>query len=63
MTFKLTYLFKSAGKLSFDEKVPKTSPLGCLLAHWGETHDDLHKSQMIEYCNHWWPLYVLEDQE
>ena len=43
---------KSMGNLSTDGKVPKTSPLGCLLAHWGELHADLRKSQMIEYCNH-----------
>lgn len=51
------------GNLSTDGKIPKTSPLGCLLAYWGELHDDLRKNQMTEYCNHWWSLYVLEDQE
>ena len=65
MASKLTHLFKSkrVGNLASDKKVPKTSPLGCLLAHWGEIHDDLCKSQMIEYCNHWWPFYVLEDEK
>ena len=54
----LAKLFKSktAGDISAAEKIPKTSPLECLLAHWGELHDDLRKSQIIEYCNHWWPL-------
>ena len=54
---------KSMGNLSTDGKIPKTSLLGCLLAHWSKLHDNLYKNQMIEYCNHWWPLYVLEDQE
>ena len=65
MASKMTHSFKSKsmGNLAANDKVTKTSPLGCLLAHWGDSHDDLRKSQMIEYCSQWWPLYILEDQE
>lgn len=30
---------KSAGNRTADEKLPETSPLGCLLAHWGELQE------------------------
>ena len=51
------------GNLVVNDKIPKNFPLGCLLAHWGDLYEDLPKSQMIEYCNNWWPLYTLENQE
>jgi len=42
----------------------KKSPLGCLLKHWkGVGGDLLTRKQLIEYCNHWWPMYILGDQE
>ena len=65
MATKLTRLFKSKsmGNLVLNDKILKNSPLGCLLAHWGDLYEDLPKSQMIEYCNNWWPLYILENQE
>ena len=42
----------------------KKSPLGCLLKHWKDVGSDpLTRKQLVEYCNHWWPLYILDDQE
>ena len=53
MATKLTRLFKSksVGNLAVNDKIPKNSLLGCLLARWGNLQDDLQKSQMTEYCN------------
>uniref|UniRef100_A0A8B9SD64 Core shell protein Gag P30 domain-containing protein n=1 Tax=Apteryx owenii TaxID=8824 RepID=A0A8B9SD64_APTOW len=49
---------------STEEKVVKTSPLGCVLKYWKELGGDpLMRKKLLEYCNHWWPMYKLEDQE
>ncbi|KAM6188944.1 LOW QUALITY PROTEIN: kinesin heavy chain-like [Sarcoramphus papa] len=32
------------------------------LLNW-EPHWDPTEKQLVEYCNHWWPLYILGDQE
>uniref|UniRef100_A0A8C0IF25 Core shell protein Gag P30 domain-containing protein n=1 Tax=Bubo bubo TaxID=30461 RepID=A0A8C0IF25_BUBBB len=42
------------------------SPLDCILTHWkdiagrGSTES---KKIMIKYCNQWWPLYKLEEED
>ena len=45
----------------------KKSPLGCILAHWkdigGPPGGSVNKKTLIKYCNQWWPLYKLEDDE
>lgn len=44
--------------------IEKKSPLGCILSHWKEIGGgDLSKKTLIKYCNQWWPLYKLEDEE
>ena len=35
----LAKVFKSAGNITADEKTPKPSPLGRLLAHWCELQE------------------------
>ena len=48
-------------------KILQKSPLGCILAHWkepgGSPGGSVNKKMLIKYCNQWWPLYTLEDQE
>uniref|UniRef100_A0A674HBZ5 Core shell protein Gag P30 domain-containing protein n=1 Tax=Taeniopygia guttata TaxID=59729 RepID=A0A674HBZ5_TAEGU len=40
-----------------------SSPLKCILNHWEKIGgDSLLKSRLIQYCNHWWPLYKLDNQ-
>ena len=58
--FKNMFKSKSTGNLVNNDQIPKTSPLGCLLKHWAEAGGDLLKHKMVEYCNHWWPLYTLD---
>ncbi|KAK4829533.1 hypothetical protein QYF61_005172 [Mycteria americana] len=42
----------------------RTSPLGCILRHWEHLGGDpLTQKQLIESCNHWWPLYTLDSGE
>lgn len=45
----------------------KKSPLGCILAHWkeigGPPGGNVDKKTLIKYCNQWWPLYKLDDDE
>uniref|UniRef100_A0A8C4UZT5 Core shell protein Gag P30 domain-containing protein n=1 Tax=Falco tinnunculus TaxID=100819 RepID=A0A8C4UZT5_FALTI len=47
--------------------IVKKSPLGCVLAHWKEigglSDGSVNKKTLIKYCNHWWPLYKLDDGE
>uniref|UniRef100_A0A8C3R570 Core shell protein Gag P30 domain-containing protein n=1 Tax=Cyanoderma ruficeps TaxID=181631 RepID=A0A8C3R570_9PASS len=45
--------------------IPRSSPLGCLLAHWkeGNFSQELRKDKLIDYCNVWWPYYVLSDNQ
>uniref|UniRef100_A0A8C0UTB4 Core shell protein Gag P30 domain-containing protein n=1 Tax=Cyanistes caeruleus TaxID=156563 RepID=A0A8C0UTB4_CYACU len=39
------------------------SPLTCILNHWEKIGgDSLLKSRLIQYCNHLWPLYKLDNQ-
>uniref|UniRef100_A0A8C5U2I6 Core shell protein Gag P30 domain-containing protein n=1 Tax=Malurus cyaneus samueli TaxID=2593467 RepID=A0A8C5U2I6_9PASS len=39
------------------------SPLKCVLDHWEKIGEDsLLKSKLIQYCNHLWPLYKLDNQ-
>ena len=35
------------------------------MEHWKDLGnvDPLTRKQLIEYCNHWWPLYTLENGE
>ncbi|KAK4821607.1 hypothetical protein QYF61_025184 [Mycteria americana] len=41
--------------------IPQRTPLGCILKHWKDLGGDpLTQKQLIEYCNHWWPMYTLE---
>uniref|UniRef100_A0A8B9EJJ4 Core shell protein Gag P30 domain-containing protein n=1 Tax=Anser cygnoides TaxID=8845 RepID=A0A8B9EJJ4_ANSCY len=51
--------------LGGNASVPRSSPLGCLLAHWKEGcfGQELRKGKLVDYCNVWWPQYELEDQE
>lgn len=50
--------------LGSNASIPQTS-LGCLLAHWkqGNFGEELCKAMLIDYCNTWWPEYVLENGE
>jgi len=45
----------------------KKSPLGCVLTHWkdigGPSGGSVNKRTLIKYCNQWWPLYKLDDEE
>lgn len=45
----------------------KKSPLGCILNHWkkigGPSGGGVDKKTLIKYCNQWWPLYKLDDDE
>lgn len=61
--FKNTFKSQSTGNLVDNDQIPKTSPLGCPLKHWAEAGGDLLKHEMVGYCNHWWPLYTLDDEE
>ena len=49
------------------KEIPKQTPLGCALAHWwdiaGEPGGTLSKKTLIKYCNQWWFIYKLEDDE
>ena len=49
------------------KEVLKKSPLGCILYHWketgGPTGGSVNKRMLIKYCNQWWPLYKLDDEE
>ena len=49
------------------KEIPKQIPLGCAMAHWwgiaGEPGGTLSKKTLIEYCNQWWLIYKLEDDE
>ena len=49
------------------KEIPKQTPLGCALAHWwdmaGEPGGTLSKKTLIKYCNQWWLVYKLEDDE
>uniref|UniRef100_A0A672THS1 Core shell protein Gag P30 domain-containing protein n=1 Tax=Strigops habroptila TaxID=2489341 RepID=A0A672THS1_STRHB len=49
------------------DEILKKSPLGCILAHWKELGGfpggSVNKKTLVKYCNQWWPLYTLEDQE
>uniref|UniRef100_A0A8U8CM30 Core shell protein Gag P30 domain-containing protein n=1 Tax=Geospiza parvula TaxID=87175 RepID=A0A8U8CM30_GEOPR len=39
------------------------SPLKCVLNRWEKIGGgSLLKSKLIQYCNHWWPLYKLDNQ-
>lgn len=40
----------------------KTTPRGCLLAHWN-TLKLIKKKKLIFFCNTAWPQYELDDQE
>ena len=45
--------------------VIKSSPLGCILAHWKDiagTGNTESKRNLVKYCNQWWPLYTLENE-
>ena len=38
-----------------------SSPLGCVWKHWKDLVGDLlMQKQLVEYCNHWWPMYTLD---
>ena len=51
-------------KPSVDGGIVKKSPLGCILQLWKQRGGDpLVKRQLIEYYNHRWPPYKLDDQE
>jgi len=47
--------------------IVKKSLLGCILAHWkdigGSPGGSVNKKTLIKYCNQWWPLYKLDDEE
>lgn len=47
--------------------IVKKSPLGCVLSHWkeiaGAPGGTENKKTLIKYCNQWWPLYKLGDDE
>ena len=52
------------GTFPSKKPIPRGTPLGCILKHWKELGEDpLTRKQLIEYCNHWWPLYTLDDGE
>uniref|UniRef100_A0A8D2NBN2 Core shell protein Gag P30 domain-containing protein n=1 Tax=Zonotrichia albicollis TaxID=44394 RepID=A0A8D2NBN2_ZONAL len=39
------------------------SPLKCVLNRWEKIGGgSLLKSKLIQYCNHWWPLYKLDNE-
>uniref|UniRef100_A0A8D0FTD4 Core shell protein Gag P30 domain-containing protein n=1 Tax=Strix occidentalis caurina TaxID=311401 RepID=A0A8D0FTD4_STROC len=45
--------------------VIKSSPLGCILAHWKDiagTGNTESKGNLVKYCNPWWPVYKLESE-
>ena len=51
-------------KPSVDGRIVKKSPLGCILKLWKQIGGDPRiKRQLIEYYNHWWPIYKWDDQE
>ncbi|XP_059729049.1 uncharacterized protein LOC132341482 [Haemorhous mexicanus] len=54
---------KLKGILGSNASIPQTSPLGCLLAHWkqGNFGEELRQAKLIDYCNTWWPEYILEN--
>uniref|UniRef100_A0A8C3QQW0 Core shell protein Gag P30 domain-containing protein n=1 Tax=Cyanoderma ruficeps TaxID=181631 RepID=A0A8C3QQW0_9PASS len=56
---------KLKGVLGGNPPIPRSSPLGCLLAHWKEGNfgQELRKDKLIDYCNVWWPDYVLSDNQ
>lgn len=56
---------KLKGLLGGNAPIPRSSPLRCLLAHWkqGNFGQDLCRGKLIDYCNTWWPEYVMEGGE
>ncbi|XP_067999133.1 uncharacterized protein [Melanerpes formicivorus] len=48
-------------------EIPRHSPLGCILAHWGEIGGppggSTNQKTLIKFCTRWWPLYKLDGGE
>ena len=53
------------GTFPSKKRIPRKTPLGCILEHWKDLGriDPLTQKQLIEYCNHWWSLYTLKSGE
>jgi len=52
------------GTFPSKKPIPRGTPLGCILKHWKDLGGGpLTRKQLIEYCNHWWPMYTLDGGE